>query len=101
MISITNPFFEWWGNRNSNAILRQEVGYGWARELSSIRVLGLESGHFRALPRPEALCFGAFWRLGPRKGQGGGSTQGLNRMGAGIGGDQMLCRATQATLSAH
>ncbi|MBA2593897.1 MAG: hypothetical protein H0U97_17250 [Gammaproteobacteria bacterium] len=23
-------------------------------------------GHFRALPRPEALWFGAFWRLGRR-----------------------------------
>ncbi|MCA1605919.1 MAG: hypothetical protein LC775_10695 [Acidobacteria bacterium] len=26
--------------------------------------LGLQSGHYRALHRPEALCFGAFWRLG-------------------------------------
>jgi hypothetical protein len=31
-------------------------------------------------------------------GQRGGSAQGLNRMEAGMVGDQMLCRATQATL---
>jgi hypothetical protein len=30
-----------------------------------------------------------------------GSAEGLNWMDTGIGGDQMLCRATQATLSAH
>jgi hypothetical protein len=44
-------------------------------ELSSLRVLGLGSGHFRTVPQPEALGFGAFWRLGPEKGQGGGSAQ--------------------------
>jgi hypothetical protein len=29
--------------------------------LSNIRFLGLKSGTFRALHRPEALCFGAIW----------------------------------------
>jgi hypothetical protein len=65
-----------------------------------MRVLGLGSGHFRAVPRPEALCFGAFCRLGPGKGQGGGSAQGLNRMGAGIGGDQAKLESIEGLVSA-
>jgi hypothetical protein len=45
-----------------------------------MRVLGLRSGHYyRAHHRPEALCFGAFWRLDPARGQQGGSAQGPNR----------------------
>jgi hypothetical protein len=43
-----------------------------------MRALGLGSGHYRAVPRPEALR--------ANEGQGGGSAQGLNRMGAGMGG---------------
>ena len=60
----------------SNALFRLEVGYCWACELSSMRVLGLGSGHFRALPRPEALCFGAFWRLGRARAKGEGRLRG-------------------------
>jgi hypothetical protein len=40
-----------------NARFHQEALYCRAHELSSMRVLGLGSGHYRALHRPEALCF--------------------------------------------
>ena len=85
----------------SNALFRQEVGYCWARELSSMRVLGLGSGHFRALPRPEALCFGSVLASRASEGQGGGSAQGLNRMGAGIGGDQASWNRSKALAAAR
>ncbi|MGH8615084.1 MAG: hypothetical protein ACREYF_24445, partial [Gammaproteobacteria bacterium] len=38
----------------SNALFLQEARYSWAREPSSMAVLGLEPGYFRALHRPEA-----------------------------------------------
>lgn len=42
---------------------RHEEAYGWARELSNVRVLGLdlESGTFRAIDRPEVPSFWALW----------------------------------------
>ena len=45
-----------------------------------MRVLGLESGTFRPLHRPEAPCWGAFWR-----GQRGSPVQGSEPHGRGIG----------------
>ena len=59
-----------------NALFRQEGGYCWARELSSMRVPRLEPGYFRALHRPEALGFGAFWRLGRARAKGEGRLRG-------------------------
>ncbi len=40
------------------------VRYRWASELSNIRILGVGSGTFRALHRPEAPSFGRFGVLG-------------------------------------
>ncbi len=43
-----------------NVLFHQEALYCRARELSSIRVRGLKSGHYRAVHRPEALSLGTF-----------------------------------------
>jgi hypothetical protein len=65
-----------------NALFHQEALYCRAHELSSMRVLDLGSAHYRALHGPEALCFGAFWRLGRARAKGRVGPQGL------IGGDR-------------
>jgi hypothetical protein len=44
-----------------------------------MRVLGLGSGTFRALHRPEALCFRAFWCLGRAGAKWEGGREGADR----------------------
>jgi hypothetical protein len=48
-------------------------------------VLGLESGHFLALRRPQALRFGAFWRPGRAQAKGGCRLREMNRIESGVG----------------
>jgi hypothetical protein len=43
---------------------RRQEKYRWASELSNIIFLGLGSGTFRAISRPEAPNVGTIWRLG-------------------------------------
>jgi hypothetical protein len=67
-------------NRDFQAPFYQEVQYYW---LVSCQAYGPRSGigHFRAIPRPEALCFGAFWRLERARAYREGRLRGLNRPG--------------------
>ena len=67
------------GIRKTNALFRQEEQYCCASKLSNMRVLGLQLGTFRSLHRPEALCFGAFWRLGRAQAEGDCRLRGVNR----------------------
>ena len=50
-----------------------------------MRVLCPGSGNFRAIHRPEAPSFGAFWCLARVKAKGEGRLRELNRMEGGIG----------------
>ena len=49
-----------------NVLFRQEVGYCWARELSSMRVLGLESGIFGPFIGPRRYVSERFGVSGER-----------------------------------
>ncbi len=69
-------------------------------ELSSIRVRGLGSGHFGPFLGPRRYVSGRFGVSGER-GQGGGSAQGLNRMGGEIGGDQACWNRSKALAAAR
>jgi hypothetical protein len=51
----------WKGNRDFKRTFSPR--HCWARKPSNMRVVRRELGTFRALHRPDALCFGAFWRL--------------------------------------
>ena len=73
------------GIRKTNALFRQEEQYCCASKLSNMRVLGLQLGTFRSLHRPEALCFGAFWRLGRAQAEVDCRLRGVNRTGGGVG----------------
>ena len=53
--------------------------------VSNTRVFGLESGTFRAIHRPEAPGFWAFWRLAWVRAKGGCRLRELNRRGGGNG----------------
>src|SRR5919106_3495128 len=63
-----------------NALFYRQEKYCWASELSNTRVLELGSGNFRAIHRPEALSFGAFWRLARVKVRGKGRLREMNRI---------------------
>ena len=78
-----------------NALFRQEVEYCSARERSSIRVRGLGSGPSSA----RGAMFRGVLASRASEGQEGGSAQGLNRTGAGFGGDQ-ACWNRSKTLAA-
>jgi hypothetical protein len=53
--------------------------------LSNTRIFGLESGTFRAIHRPEAPSFGAFWRLARVKVRGECQLREMNRIGCRCG----------------
>jgi hypothetical protein len=65
------------------AILRACPATGLV-SVSNTRVFGLESGHFLALRRPQALCFGAFWRPGRAQAKGGCRLREMNRIESGV-----------------
>src|ERR671914_2819788 len=56
--------------------------------LSNTRVFGLESGTFRAIHRPEAPSFWAFWRLARVRAKGECRLREMNRLESGIGWNQ-------------
>ena len=81
-----------------------------------MRVLGLGSGHFRALPRPEALYLGERFGVSGERGRRGRVGSGaepelqgcsafkryrMNRMGAGIGRDQASWNRSKALAAAR
>jgi hypothetical protein len=55
-----------------------------------MRVLKLESGNFRAIHRPEAPSFGAFWHLARVKVRGEDRLRKMNRSESGIGWNQAV-----------
>src|SRR5205814_2089417 len=83
-----------------NALFRQTEMYWRSREVSIMRVFGLELGTFRAIHRPEAPSFWAFWRLGRARAERGLSAQGdePNKIGGikPFGVDRMPARVLGA-----
>jgi hypothetical protein len=78
-----------------NALFYRQEKYCWASELSSTRVLELESGNFRAIHRPEAPSFGA---SRANEGQGGGRLREMNRTESGVGLGSGHSASTTASL---